>query len=306
VVIKRPSGTYGSAHPHLNLYYGYYQIMRLYMDSSWGIHFDAPYTASEFVWDVAGSRAASLFSGAKMVVGTATAASSKVTGPSLTIDQGTDDGPTLVLKSTGDVNHDMTTYWDTSTYGSFGKYSAGNGGLMIDGVSEGSQGLSLRGIVTTADETHSAGGAGCVEIVAWLKDGTTIQAPWGSDNILAIRAGSSTRAIFTASGDLYLDANQHAYAWDEYDDCQLVRAVELHRSPATIIRTQFDEFVRYNRQTLEEAGLIRFNDDGHHFINLTGMNRLISGAVWQLYVEKEQLKERVEALEQEIKLLKAA
>jgi len=73
-----------------------------------------------------------------------------------------------------------------------------------------------------------------------------------------------------------------------------------------VIRTQFDQFVRYNRDMLEETGLIVFNDDGHNFVNLSGMSRLHSGAIWQLYVEKEQLKQRVETLEQEVKLLKAA
>jgi len=242
---------------------------------------------------------------ARCTIGYNLTPSDKCSGPSLTINQTTNDGPILVLQST-DVDHGMTTYWDTDTYGSLGKYSANYGGLMVDGVTKSTAGLHLRGIVTTADETHSASGAGCVQIVAWLKDGTTIQAPWGSDNILAIRAGSSTRAIFTAAGDLYLDNNQHAYAWDEFDDCELVRAVELHRSPATVIRTQFDEFVRYNREVLEETGLVQFNDDGHNFVNLSGMSRLHSGAIWQLYVEKEQLRERVEKLEQEVKLLRAA
>jgi len=239
----------------------------------------------------------------RAVLGYYMAPSGKCSGPSLTINQAAYDGPILVLQSS-DVGHGMTTFWDSDTYGSFGKYSADYGGLMMDGVSESSQGLNLRGIVTAADETHSAGGAGCVQIVAWLKDGTTVQAPTGADNILAIRAGSSTRAIFTAAGDLYLDASTHSF--DKYDDCQLVRAVELHRSPASVIESQFDQFVRYNRQVLEETGLIAFNDDGHNFVNLSGMSRLHSGAIWQLYVEKEQLKERVEALEQEIKLLKAA
>ena len=109
-----------------------------------------------------------------------------------------------------------------------------------------------------------------------------------------------------ASGDLYADTSFHEKAWDEYDDCQLVRAVELHRSPASVVESQFDQFVRYNREMLEETGLVAFNDDGHNFVNLSGMSRLHSGAIWQLYVEKEQLKARVEVLEQEVKLLRAA
>jgi len=242
--------------------------------------------------------------GGKFTIGTHSP-SSKCTGGSLTIQQGTDDGPILVLQST-DVDHGMTTYWDTNAYASFGKQSAASGGLMLDGVTEYKCGLNLRGIGANYDNTKAATSTAFVRVDAWYKSGTSVTAPTGATNIFAVRAGSNTRMILTAAGDLYLDANQHAWAWDEYDDCQLVRAVELHRSPASVVESQFDRFVRYNREMLEEAGLVAFNDDGHHFVNLSGMSRLHSGAIWQLYVEKEQLKQRVEALEREIKLLKAA
>jgi len=235
-------------------------------------------------------------------VGIGTGSSSKCSGPSLTINQGTKDGPILVLQST-DVGHGMTTNYDANTYATFRKMSPDYGGLRIDGVAEQAHALRLVGSGTGSDTTKSGSSKAAVLIDGYKKDaGTSITGLSGDENILAVRAGTTTRFVFKADGKFYSDAG--TYQFDEYDDCALVRAVA--RETGNVIESQFDRFVRYNREMLEETGLVAFNDGGHHFVDVTGMSKLHSGAIWQLYVEKEQLKERVEALEQEIKLLKAA
>ena len=70
-------------------------------------------------------------------------------------------------------------------------------------------------------------------------------------------------------------------------DAMLIRALETERSPANIIRTEFDEWVGYNKQSLIDAEIIGYVSpeeemDGHRgLLNVTGLQRLHSGAIWQ-------------------------
>jgi len=300
LMLFKASGVYGSSHPYLSFRYGSTRILDTYMDGSYAIHFDAPYANSEFVWDVAGSRAASLFSGAKMVIGTATAASSKATGPSLTINQGADDGPILAFQSS-DVDTGITTYYDTRSYGVCKKNSGGSGGLEIDGVTEDVYALVLSGAGTNNDNTQSTSSAGTVAIAGFLKSGTGLTSPTSSENILVVRGGVYTRFIFKATGKLYVDSTYESF--DEYDDCALVRAISRETAPEQVVESQFDRFVQYNRGLLEETGLVTFNEDGHNFVDVTGMSKLHSGAIWQLYTEKEAMKEEIAALREQVQTL---
>ena len=56
---------------------------------------------------------------------------------------------------------------------------------------------------------------------------------------------------------------------------------------------QFDEFVDYNHEKLAELKLVGREKDGtpNHFINVTGLQRLHNGAIWQQYTEMQKMKE---------------
>ena len=56
---------------------------------------------------------------------------------------------------------------------------------------------------------------------------------------------------------------------------------------------KFDEFVEYNHETLAKLKLVGREKDGtpNHFINVTGMQRLHNGAIWQQHTEMEKMKE---------------
>ena len=83
-------------------------------------------------------------------------------------------------------------------------------------------------------------------------------------------------------------------------DAMLIRALETERSPANIIRTEFDEWVGYNKQSLIDAEIIGYVSpeeemDGHRgLLNVTGLQRLHSGAIWQQRAMFEEMKLAIE------------
>ena len=60
-----------------------------------------------------------------------------------------------------------------------------------------------------------------------------------------------------------------------------------------MIQSKFDEFIDYNHEKLAELKLVGREADGtpNHFMNVTGMQRLHNGAIWQQYTEMQKMKE---------------
>ena len=68
-----------------------------------------------------------------------------------------------------------------------------------------------------------------------------------------------------------------------------------------IINSTFDKYIKYNHENLAEANLVGREEDGtpNHFVNVTGMQRLHNGAIWQQYEKHERLLEAVYDLAKE-------
>lgn len=204
----------------------------------------------------------------------------------LSLNQGTADNNIISLKSS-DVAHGMTTDMETDTFGNIGKSGATAGGIQIDGWSSSTNGMRLTGAITTETTTKATGSAAAILIQSRLKSGTTYgDLSTANANILAIRNNGTTRFIFDIEGDLHSDSSNTTF--DSYDDAQLVRALEVERGGDSIIRTEFDNWLKYNRADLENAKLATFNEDGHVFVNWMSLSRLHSGAIWQLATRLEK------------------
>lgn len=210
--------------------------------------------------------------------------------------QGADDGEIVTLQSS-DVAHGMTDLTDTDTFGLMRKHTALTGGLKVEGYSEDEVGVQLTGTATNDDTGKATTADGYIQLVAWKKSGTSIGAPGANSNLLVVKSGGNTRLILDQEGDLHLDATSNPNAFDGYDDAQLCRVLDLVLAPEQVIRTEFDEWLKYKREDLEAAGLVTFNEDGHHFVNMTQHARLLNGAVWQLYQEVQRLRAALTAKE---------
>ena len=231
-------------------------------------------------------------------------------GPGLTINQGAADDEIISLKSS-DIAHGMTSAanTETDTYGAFGKVdgNANAGGLQITGYSESIVGLALQGRATTANTTDGTGARGAVEVEAKLSSGDTTTGYGNSDNALVVRNNETAEFIVKGDGELYSNQSATVATFDEYDDAQLARALDLTHGVG-VIDSKFDEFVEYNREKLADLKLIGRDEDGspNKFVNITRMQRLHNGAIWQGYERQMELQERVEELETKLLALEGA
>jgi hypothetical protein len=208
----------------------------------------------------------------------------------MTLQQGSNDDRILTFKST-DVAHGMTDGAETDTYAVFKKQSATLGGLQIRSFAENNANerlvinVSGDGDVTESTST-STKGAMC--ITSANKSGTGESNQNANGNILSIANHATTRFLFEGNGEFHADASSNTF--DEFEDAHLVRAYDLSHGRG-VINSKFDKFVAYNHEKLADLRLVGREDDGtpNHFVNVTGMQRLHNGAIWQQYEKHEKL-----------------
>ncbi len=137
----------------------------------------------------------------------------------LTLNQGANDDEILAFKSS-DVAHGITGIAETDTYGFFKKFSATDGGLRMEGLTEGSTAVYIIGTMTSANATKSTSGIGTINLFSELKSGTGATASGADANLVSIQdhtgAGSVTRFLFDAEGSGHADVE-----WTTYSDARL-------------------------------------------------------------------------------------
>ena len=202
------------------------------------------------------------------------------------------------LKSS-DVAHGITGEVETDTYARFAKYTGGTGGLTIAGYTEDKIGVFIQGVVTNADTTHNSSAEAAVTVRANIKSGTSSANMSSNGNLFTVQSGGNARFIVDQEGDLFADVSGVS-GYDHYDDAHLVRAFDLSHGKG-VINSKFDKFVQYNHEKLADLGFVGRENDGkpNHFINVTGIQRLHNGAIWQQYEKHNQLLEAVYDLAKE-------
>jgi hypothetical protein len=239
----------------------------------------AGYTTFTFGGHVAIPAAKKLFVG-----GTANA--KQTTG--LTIDQLAADDEAISLKSSLDVAHGITNQTETDTYGMFKKFHGANGGLRVEGYSEGNVGLDLGGMITAIDTTRSVLAEGACRINGYLKSGTSLTVLGANGNILTVSNGGTggTRFILDGDGDSHQDVGTAWTNFDTHDDVALMDALAVTVArPGDPLREAFVESIGRMRATLEAVPgkpFVQFNDDGHHFVNMSRVTMLHHGAIRQI------------------------
>ena len=189
----------------------------------------------------------------------------------------------IIMMDVGTVAHGMTSVVDTATYGALGKEVDADGGLKIIGASQGVIGTRLYGY-GTGESTASTTAARAAVVLSGRKASGTGSATIGNTgNILTVDNNGTTRLIIKGNGDLLIDGTQSSY--DDYDDVALLRAADLAQAGHDI-DAGYGDWLAYNRADLEAAGLL----DGT-FVNVTRMQRLITGAIGQLAGRVKQLEE---------------
>jgi hypothetical protein len=220
-----------------------------------------------------------------------------VDGNGLCLNQLTNDGRIMTFKSTGDVAHGRTSYAETDTFAKFSKTQS-QGGLSIEAYNgtSGAYSLYLTAGASGEDTTKSTSAQGPTYIANRVASGTSFLSVGSNANMFVVANTSSAKFIVDAEGDLHADGSATS-VYDNYEDAQLVRALDLSKGQEIkgLINSKFDQYINYNHETLANAGLVGREEDGtpNHFINVTGMQRLHNGAIWQQYEKHQKLAEAV-------------
>ncbi len=234
----------------------------------------------------------------------------------LTINQGASDNEILALKSS-DVAHGCTSVAETDTFMFLQKVEAAAGGLWMCGLKDADGGnygsLSFLGLLgENVDTTKTSAGRALIEIQGGQISGTATDDVVADGNVLNVmckRSGAwDTLFIVDEDGDLFADggvgSTNMVTLYDEYDDAHLVRAFDLARSRGQgIIKSEFDSFLKYNEDTLVELGILGAPVKDGGLTNVTRLQQLLCGTVWQLYTRLEEALRRLTLAESQLKLL---
>ena len=218
----------------------------------------------------------------------------------LCINGGASDGSYLTFKSS-DVAHGMTSEDETDTYATMAKQSGTKGGFQIRAFKEDSDTEWFEmncQADNDASETKSASAKGAFTMVASKKSGTGTSNINANGNLLTIAGYTSTEFIFEGNGNFHAESGSTTF--DAYEDAQLARAFDLSHGRG-VIESKFDKFVQYNHEKLAELKLVGRDEDGtpNSMLNVTGLQRLHNGAIWQQYEKHNQLLEAVYDLAKE-------
>ena len=213
------------------------------------------------------------------------------------IDNNANDGFSFTFKNS-DVAHSMTGEAEADTFMRMSKYSSTDGGGAIVGYSESGLALYLQGAANASNTAKSTSAFGNVVLKGSVQSGNAAGNAESNGNLVTIANHTNTRFVFDAEGDFHADSSSTTF--DNYDDAQLVRAYDLSHGKG-VINSKFDKFVAYNHEKLADLELVGREDDGtpNHFVNVTGMQRLHNGAIWQQYEKHNQLLEAVYDLAKE-------
>jgi len=242
-----------------------------------------------------------------------TANGNMIQGPGLTINQGAADDQILAFKSS-DVTHGLTSGTrrkdvETDDFFTINKLAATGGVVMQALINQGvdNVGLSIEAYGATGNLTKGTGANACVEFYIADHDGSNSLADVDANgNVFGVRAqvgGSALmRFLIDEDGDLYSVTS--AQTFDQYDDALMVRA--LDQVKGDVIRDRWDDYVTYNEQALIDAEVLGAPISEGGMTNITQLQRLHNGAIWQGYTRQMEMQERIDSLETKLLAIEGA
>ena len=219
----------------------------------------------------------------------------------LTLDINANDGKFITCKSS-DYAHGITDHLETDTGFAIAKAHA-SGGVSMTACNDGNNEnifnmTSIMGEANTTVSNSSSGGNFTLGVYRKANSGTGTQAVADAGNAWVMRNNNAAKLIFKGDGEIHSDTGSTTF--DAYEDAQLVRAFDLSHGVG-VIDSKFDKFISYNHEKLANLGLVGRDEDGtpNHFTNITGMQKLHNGAIWQQYEKHNRLLEAVYELASE-------
>ena len=233
----------------------------------------------------------------------------------LTINMGAATTHILTFKSS-DIAHGLSNQagenTETDDFAVFSKRSDTLGGLKIDAISEDAANNQVFQLVSsggTANTDQTVGGSGLIDFIVREHDGSNgRESITAEGNVFSVRARVDntlkTRFLVEENGDLFADGTLSAY--DALDDAHLVRALDIAKNSKDLIRDDWDSFLKYGEDKLVELGILGAKIEDGGLINVTGLQRLHNGAIWQGYVRQQEMQEKIDTLENRLLAIEGA
>lgn len=222
----------------------------------------------------------------------------------VTLNQGANDDEIASFKSS-DVAHSMTSITETDTYAKIAKQFGAGGGLSLRGyldadIANGRHAVYIEGVagVATVDSTDVTSSVSVVSFSAQNYDGGT-GATTLSDAENAFGWYNNTLVMLLKGGGVLHLVNATPQALDEWDDRNLIRALERDRSAGVLI-SKWDNRVNENKESLIAAGVL--SSDGS-MLKMQPYLSLLGGGIWQNATDIFSLQEEVETLRKQIVFL---
>ena len=183
---------------------------------------------------------------------------------------------------------------DTDDYFAISKVSATLGGSMLLGIAEADGATDKVFDIVSYGGTPSNGKTtninGLINVRAYETNtsGALLEAATAS-NIFCIQAyidlgggslGTRTRMMVDSDGDIYSVTS--AQTFDDHDDVGLISAYDMTTAPDQVIRTDYEDFAKYNEDDLIKAGVLGDKVSEGGMTNVTQLQRLHNGAIRQL------------------------
>ncbi|MEE8045527.1 MAG: hypothetical protein V3T49_01670, partial [Dehalococcoidia bacterium] len=221
----------------------------------------------------------------------------------LTINQGANDDQAFAIKSS-DIAHGMTSRAETDTYFEIKKNVGTTGAATLNSFGEAERAFVMNAAATNGNTTKTGSAYAPILLAANKKSGTSIQKLGANENMMVLRdgiTGGDVRFIWDVEGDFFADGGTSSTTmvtkFDDFADAELVRAVDIARKGRGLVRSEFDDHLKYNEETLIELGIIGAPIADGGLTNVTRLQQLHNGAIWQQHTAHMSLVERVNDLE---------
>ena len=210
-----------------------------------------------------------------------------------------------------DVAHGYTGFAETDTFFAIKKSSSTLGGVVFNVMAENGASTPLRFDVragTGANTNKGTAARGMVEFQLSENNEGIVDA---EGNIFVIRRrvsgpGTNAALIVDGEGDIFADGGTSTtnmvMKFDREDDVSLIRAFDLTREGRGLIRTEWDNYVTHNESDLVELGILGDTIANGGLVNVTRLQQLHNGAIWQLNTRHMSLVDRVDELTVELEI----
>jgi hypothetical protein len=194
------------------------------------------------------------------------------------INQGAADDNIMSFKSS-DVDHDMTTDYETDTYGAIRKFAGADGGLKVVGLSDATVAVEIFGAGMTAGATDPPTTATIATLTlnGAKESGGTFGALGAAETLLNVENLGTNEFTVMGDGELYSNQSATVGTFDDHDDAIL--AADLSYA----LSNEYGKIVSYNETMLEQIGMLGPKDEkGGRMYSVTKLAMLTLCAVGQL------------------------